>query len=61
VLFFIGIHFGLGPFSSLDSYETLLKELYMSSPRAVRIINAQAATNPDIRNLVDSFNAGTEN
>lgn len=61
MLFFIGIHFGLGPFSILDFYETLLKELYMSSPRVVRIINAQAATNPNIRNLVDSFNAGTEN
>ena len=58
--FFVGIHF-LGPSSILDCYETLLKELYMSSPRAARIINVQAATNPKIRNLVDSFNAGTEN
>ena len=60
VSFFVGIHF-LGPSSILDCYETLLKELYMSSPRAARIINVQAATNPKIRNLVDSFNAGTEN
>jgi hypothetical protein len=60
VSFFVGIHF-LGPSSILESYETLFRELYMSSPKAARIINAHAATNPKIRNLVDSFNTGTGN